>query len=249
METNWNDFIDFYDWEFNLLCNEQSQDIFFWLKMANMYNGNVLEFGCGTGRVSLELAKHGFEVTAVDLAEKFIDKLNSKNIYENLKTQVGDMTTFQSNSLYKLIIFPYSTFQFLLTENEQLRCLKNAKSLLKKDGRIILDVSPFIAKGIKSQCKTKLYSHWYSDLKCNVEMFTSFNIKNNIQSWKDEYLITNKNGLNRSFVHNLSLKKIDLEEFSNLCRMCDLKIENIYGSFDLKDVNINSSNYLIVLST
>ena len=35
----------------------------FYLDLANEYGGPVLEFGCGTGRITLPLARRGVEVT------------------------------------------------------------------------------------------------------------------------------------------------------------------------------------------
>ena len=34
---------------------------------------NVLDIGCGTGSSSIELARHGYNVTAIDISSKAID--------------------------------------------------------------------------------------------------------------------------------------------------------------------------------
>jgi len=247
METNWNDFVDFYDWEFEFVCKEQSKDIYFWLKMANIYRDEILEFGCGTGRISLVLAKHDFKITAVDSAEKFLHKLNQKNTFKNLNTYLGDMTKFHINKNFNLIMFPYSTFQYLLTKEQQITCLLNAKSLLKDNGRIIIDISPHIAKGDSLTESIKLYSKWNSELQCQVSMYTSYVITGDIQYWEDDYIITDKDSNESYFTHKIALKKTDMQEFIELCDECNLIIENVYGSFDLKNITEESSNYLYVL--
>jgi precorrin-6B methylase 2 len=247
METNWNDFVNFYDWEFEFICKEQSKDIYFWLKMANLYKDEILEFGCGTGRISLILAKHNFKITAVDSAEKFIHKLIQKNNHKNLTPLVGDMTTFQSEKRFNLIMFPYSTFQYLLTKDQQIKCLLNAKSLLTENGRIILDISPHIAKGDSLTESIKLYSKWNSEMECQVSMYTSYVISDNIQYWEDDYIITDKNSNESYFTHKIALKNTELQEFKDLCSECKLTIEDIYGSFDLKNVSPDSSNILYII--
>jgi len=40
--------------------------------------GNVLELGCGTGRVSLTLASAGFSVTGLDLSDTMLEIFDNK---------------------------------------------------------------------------------------------------------------------------------------------------------------------------
>ena len=40
--------------------------------------GNILDVPCGTGRHSIELAKQGYSVTAIDISEEFINGLREK---------------------------------------------------------------------------------------------------------------------------------------------------------------------------
>ena len=75
-------------------------DIPFYLKYAKKQNGKILELGCGTGRVSIELAKNGYFVTGLDLSESMLEiyknKLNnlSKNIIEKINLINGNMAEF-----------------------------------------------------------------------------------------------------------------------------------------------------------
>ena len=60
----WDDYADFYDWE-----NAQTldrRDVRFWQDMAARANGPVLELGCGTGRVTLPIARTGARIVGVD---------------------------------------------------------------------------------------------------------------------------------------------------------------------------------------
>lgn len=47
-------------------------------KVLNICGGKAIDLGCGTGSLSLELAKSGFSVTGVDLSEKMISKADEK---------------------------------------------------------------------------------------------------------------------------------------------------------------------------
>ncbi|HEY3522937.1 MAG TPA: methyltransferase domain-containing protein, partial [Candidatus Limnocylindrales bacterium] len=43
-------------------------DIAFYGELAREVGGHVLEVGCGTGRVAIELARDGYDVTGVDVS-------------------------------------------------------------------------------------------------------------------------------------------------------------------------------------
>lgn len=50
--------------------------------------GSILEIGAATGKYTLELAKRGYSVTAVDVSEKLIDKCRQQVVDEGLLKQV-----------------------------------------------------------------------------------------------------------------------------------------------------------------
>ena len=68
--------------------------------------GKVLDIGCGEGRNAIPLSRAGFEVTAIDLSEAGIEKLNHIARREGLeiRTAVADMTTYKFEDTYDLII-------------------------------------------------------------------------------------------------------------------------------------------------
>jgi tellurite methyltransferase len=66
----------------------------------------VLDLGCGDGRNAIPLARAGFTVTAIDLSEAGIRKLNTLSVREKLTIHcsVADMTRFEYPEGYDLII-------------------------------------------------------------------------------------------------------------------------------------------------
>ena len=53
-------------------------DIPFYLEYAKQQQGEILELGCGTGRVALALAADGFRVTGLDLSQQMLDVFRKK---------------------------------------------------------------------------------------------------------------------------------------------------------------------------
>ena len=66
----WDDYADFYDWE-----NAQTldrRDVRFWQDMAQRADGPVLELGCGTGRVTIPVARTGARIVGVDRSAEML---------------------------------------------------------------------------------------------------------------------------------------------------------------------------------
>src|SRR3954470_21155562 len=57
-------------------------------------NGNILDIPCGNGRHSIALAKEGFSVTSIDIAEEYISSLQDVIDKEGLS-----VTPFQADIL------------------------------------------------------------------------------------------------------------------------------------------------------
>ncbi|MGH9141145.1 MAG: class I SAM-dependent methyltransferase [Vicinamibacterales bacterium] len=68
----WDAYAPFYDWE-----NAQTlgrRDVPFWRRVAVGAGGPVLELGCGTGRVSLPLARAGVNLVGVDRSAPMLER-------------------------------------------------------------------------------------------------------------------------------------------------------------------------------
>src|SRR5690349_9306417 len=60
----WDDYAPFYDWE-----NAQTvarRDVPFWQRLASAQDGVVLELGCGTGRLTVPVARAGAAIVGID---------------------------------------------------------------------------------------------------------------------------------------------------------------------------------------
>lgn len=86
-------------WEWDKVANQShwlkpSEDsVFFAYKWLNMGYVNVLDLGAGLGRHSILFAKHGLQVSALDLSNYAMNHLNewADKEHLNIHTTVGDM--------------------------------------------------------------------------------------------------------------------------------------------------------------
>ena len=71
----WDDYAPFYDWENARTLGRR--DVPFWRRAAQAAEGPVLELGCGTGRVSLPLARAGIDLVGIDRSAAMLARLSS----------------------------------------------------------------------------------------------------------------------------------------------------------------------------
>jgi tellurite methyltransferase len=85
-------------------------------ELVNMLENKskVLDLGCGMGRIDVQLAEQGHDVTAVDVSEVAIAHLETRCRVRGIemKTMVRDLCDMEIDGLYDLII-AYGSLQFL----------------------------------------------------------------------------------------------------------------------------------------
>ncbi len=105
----------------------------------------VLEFGSGTGMLSIPLARAGFNVDSVDISphmhDVMSDKLRSESnqVADNINQIVADATTFNGVEPYSSIVMPEGILIALPEQQLQVSLLESCHRNLKRGGRIYTD--------------------------------------------------------------------------------------------------------------
>ncbi|OQY38038.1 MAG: hypothetical protein B6226_04230, partial [Candidatus Cloacimonetes bacterium 4572_65] len=142
--------------------------------------------------------------------------------------------------------YSYSTFQYLLTLEEQIQALQHIHKYIVPGGYIAFDICPSTCELPESQPKTLLYNIRNEELDSDILMFTSHNVDKfqQITHWQDTYIIVDDNGNRERFQHNLSLKGVSKDDLTLLLAQCGFKLVSIYGDFDLGEVTSDSDNLI-----
>jgi SAM-dependent methyltransferase len=107
-------------------CGAYSADLPVWRELAAMAGRTgepcrVLELGCGTGRVSLDLAGAGCQVTALDSDAELVAELRARarERANPVTTVVADARSFQLGASFDLVIAPMQLAQLLTAQERQ----------------------------------------------------------------------------------------------------------------------------------
>lgn len=129
---------DFYDADYD---DQEIGDVEFYVDLGSRADGPVLEVGCGTGRIYLELVRAGVEAYGMDLSAEMLAVLEDKAAGAGLDAHVrqADMTDFDPEREYDLVIVPFRTFLHAVTLADQRATLRNLRAALRPGGRLALN--------------------------------------------------------------------------------------------------------------
>ncbi len=120
----------------DLECGGYVEDMSLWRALAAKYGDPVLEVGAGTGRVALDLARAGHDVTALDHDPVLTAELARRAGELTVRTIVADARDFELSRRFALILVPMQTIQLLGGPEGRRRFLRCAERHLK-DGAIV----------------------------------------------------------------------------------------------------------------
>ncbi|HEY4049170.1 MAG TPA: class I SAM-dependent methyltransferase [Acidobacteriaceae bacterium] len=126
--------------------SNRREDVEFWTNVASRIGGPVLEIGCGTGRVALEIARSGIDVYGVDQSEAILDVFRRKltrepeDVQRRVRLHLGDMRAFELGQQFSLALMPFRPLQHMLSLEEQIAAFQNARRHLKAGGILGFDV-------------------------------------------------------------------------------------------------------------
>src|SRR5437870_1919360 len=117
----WDQYAPFYDWENARTLGRR--DVPFWRTLALQSDGPVLELGCGTGRISVPLARAGVSLVGIDRSDAMLARASQRIRRGRLTSRArlirGDIRAlpFQP-STFPLVMAPYGVLQSLLRERD-----------------------------------------------------------------------------------------------------------------------------------
>jgi SAM-dependent methyltransferase len=117
-------------------CAAYDLDLALWRELAEQAGGPVLDIGAGTGRVAIDLARHGYDVTALDADPDLVHELNARARKRKLRvrTAAADARSFELGHEYALAIAPMQVVQLLGGESGRRAALQCIRRHLRPGG-------------------------------------------------------------------------------------------------------------------
>jgi SAM-dependent methyltransferase len=114
-------------------CGSYGADLALWEELAEDA-GAVLDLGCGTGRVSLHLARRERRVVGMDLEPAFVAALSAAAGDLPAEARVGDARDFELGAEFGCILAPMQLAQLFAGPEERIACLRCVAAHLAPGG-------------------------------------------------------------------------------------------------------------------
>jgi SAM-dependent methyltransferase len=116
------------------MADQSDTGIAFYSALARETGGPVLEIACGTGRVSIPIARSGFDVTGVDIVPGMLEQARRKSVGLPTRWIEGDARSFDLREHFRLIFLTGNAFQAFVTNEEQAALLDRVRAHLHPEG-------------------------------------------------------------------------------------------------------------------
>ena len=114
----------------------------FYLEEARKAGGPILELGCGTGRLTLPLARDGHDVVGLDLSARMLQQARGKAAAQGLDVTFveGDMRAFGLGRQFALVLVSCNSLAHLTTSAEIRACFECVRRHLSPEGVFAFDI-------------------------------------------------------------------------------------------------------------
>ena len=189
------------------------------IRIAGLTDGcSVLEAGCGPGRIAVELAAKGMDVTGVEFVN-------------------ADLRTFKSGKKFDCAVNVYNSFGYCASIEEDLSIIKNISASLNEGGFFIMEC---ISRETAILYFTE--GEWFE--RAGFTVLTEYEIEGAWEGLKNRWILIDKNG--QRIEHEYTQRLYSAVELKRMLSASGFKSIEIYGDYDFSPYNHKARTMVIV---
>ncbi|WP_033956974.1 class I SAM-dependent methyltransferase [Psychroserpens jangbogonensis] len=210
-------------------------------------NARILELCCGTGRLTIPIAKDGYDISGVDNMPSMLEQAKTKASEGGLDVEFieADIRTLNLPEKFDLIFIPFNSIHHLYKNDDLFKAFKAVNNHLKDGGLFLLDCfNPniqFIVEGEKEQKEIAKYTT-NDGRDILIKQIMRYENKTQINRIEWQYYINGK----FDSIQNLDMRLYFPQELDSYLEWNGFNIINKFGGFEEEAFNDHSLKQIFV---
>ncbi|MEN8190932.1 MAG: class I SAM-dependent methyltransferase [Thermodesulfobacteriota bacterium] len=215
--------------------NGFEDDIDFYLRFL-AGGRSVLELGCGSGRITRALVKHGFRTVGIDISMEMLGK-SPKIDGVNQNYLCMDMTMPGLTTRFDAVIIGYNTLNLLTSPPLISKCLKETKQLLTPGGLCIFHLHT-LSQELAESAGKKIFQFQILERddggRVIKETLKQFDLEQNHLVMEERFRVRPPAGSNHSkedLSHHYRFISLPSHHWLQLIEESGLRVSHVHGGY------------------
>lgn len=210
-------------------------------------NAKILELCCGTGRLTLPIAREGYKISGVDNSSSMLEQAKIKAIESGLKVDFinADIRTLELEEKYDLIFIPFNSIHHLYQNEDLFDVFKVVKKHLEIGGKFLFDCyNPNIHYIVEAEKELKEIAEYETKDGRKIVIKQAMRYENETQINRIEWHYF----INDMFdsVQNLDMRMYFPRELDAYLKWNGFDIVEKFGNFNEEEFHDNSEKQIFV---
>jgi len=231
----WDEYAPFYDWENARTLGRR--DIAFWQRVAAGAGGHVLELGCGTGRVSIPLARSGVDLVGVDRSQSMLARLRSRvsrasvGAAGSLAVARGDIRDLPFKpGRFAMVLAPYGVLQSLIRESDLAAALASVAHVLRRGGTFGIDLVPDVPNWREYKNKVQLRGKAVGGAHLTLVESVRQDRRRSLTTFEQRYL-ARRGRLTTTHRFELTFRTLPIPQMARRLERAGFSVETVLGDY------------------
>lgn len=229
----WDTYAPFYDWE--NAQTVQRRDVAFWERLALAQTGRVLELGCGTGRITVPVARTGARIVGIDRSAPMLVRCRQRlrrARLPNASLLLGDIRhlPFRRRNGFTLVMAPYGILQSLTREKDLKATIASVHQVLPKRGMFVVDLVPDLPRWSEYSRRRSLTGKRGRDTRLTLIESVRQDVRRKLTIFDQEY-VEERGRERRVHRFTLTFRTLSVPQMSRRLEAAGFRIRAVLGDY------------------
>jgi ubiquinone/menaquinone biosynthesis C-methylase UbiE len=233
----WDEYAPFYDWENARTLGRR--DVPFWQRVALEADGSVLELGCGTGRISIPLARAGVTIVGVDRSAPMLARAAARASRTHRPSRTPRTVSFVRSDIrslpfkhgrFSMVLAPYGVLQSLVRERDLSATLESVARVVRRGGTFGIDLVPDVPNWREYSNKVQLVGRARGGAHLTLVESVRQDPRRRLTTFEQRY-VERRGGRTREHRFDLTFRTLTVPQMTRRVERAGFRVKAVLGDY------------------